>query len=104
MYIHSCSNIGAQGLAPNITLEYSTNTQCKTGLVAHYNCLVDATYYRKNPSKIKSQFIVSQKITRLQKIEQGRNSLFSLNHFNRLYSKVYLSACAYIFLSVILMI
>ena len=59
MHVHLCSNIGAQSLAPNITiLVYSTNTQCNTGLDAHYNCLVDATYYRKNLSKIKLQFIV----------------------------------------------
>ena len=51
----------------NITLVYSTNTQCKTGLDVHYNCLVDATYYRKNLSKIKSEFIVAPEDNKIAK-------------------------------------
>ena len=39
----------------------------------HYNCLLDATYYRKNLSKIKLQFVVPPEDN---KIEEGRNSLF----------------------------
>ena len=57
MQQHRCTRFSSKY---NITLVYSTNTQCKTGLDVHYNCLVDATYYRKNLSKIKSQFIVPQ--------------------------------------------
>ena len=55
MQQHRCTKFSSKY---NITLVYSTNTQCKTGLDVHYYCLVDATYYRKNLLKIKSQFIV----------------------------------------------